>query len=175
MDLHPTAYESYEGFLKAAIKAFWDDDRTERADSLALLLASREAWEAAVDRASAAATTKNLLTGAAGAAAVTVLLRTVLGGPIGVLLTGASLASMVGLYAKHSDHISARTKQYRRMVTSYRGDFEQIREDYLADKLRRDQRDLMVEGLFARFLGGLSEPLDTVVDPPGPRDTTDVS
>lgn len=171
MVLHPSAYESYEGFLKLVVKRFWDEQRERRVDALALLLASREAWEVAVDKATSALSLKNLLASAAGATAVTMLLRSVLGGPLGLILTGASVASLATLYAKNQQRVRQRAQAYRRLVTQYRGDFEAVREDYLASRIRRDQRDLMVEGLFARMLAQLAENEPSSVDPvPDERD-----
>jgi hypothetical protein len=163
--LHPSAYESYEGFLKAVIKRFWEQERDSELDALALLLASREAWEVALDKASAAASLKGLLAGAAGATALTWLLRSVMGGPLGLILTGASVASLAALYAKNQQRVRARTRSYRRLVTQCRADFETIREDYLAGRVRRDQRDLMVEGLFARLLAQLAESDPAPIEP----------
>jgi hypothetical protein len=165
MVLHPSAYESYEGFLKAVVARFWEAERDSRVDALALLLASREAWEVALDKATAQASLKNLLAGAAGATAITFLLRGVLGGPLGLILTGASVASLGTLYAKNQERIRERARAYRRLVTQYRSDFETIREDYLAGRVRRQQRDLMVEGLFARLLAQLGEDAGAAIEP----------
>src|SRR5690242_5236931 len=101
-----TKLDTYDGFLKAAIKQYWDKGGS-RINFLALLLASREAWEVAWDEAKAPGTGKKLLTGAAGAAAIVVLLRLFVGGPIGIILTGASIASLGALYARNHKHIWA--------------------------------------------------------------------
>ena len=69
-----TAYESYDGFLREAIRRHWEAYPKARLSFLSLLLATREAWQVAWDRASASG--GRLATGAAGAAAVAVLLRT---------------------------------------------------------------------------------------------------
>lgn len=150
--LPPEVYESYPEFLKLAIRAFWERDDTPRVESLALLLSAREAWGAAADQLAGATSVKGLLAGAAGATAATVLLRSLLGGPLGLVLTGASVASLLALYRRNRRHVEARISFYRRVITQYRGEFEQLTEDYLADRLKRDQRDLMVEGLHGRFL-----------------------
>ena len=172
MQLTPAAYETYPDFLKAAIGAFWERDESGRVQSLALLLSAREAWEAAADRAGARGTVKGALAGAAGAAAMTLLLRTVLGGPLGVILTGASVASLVALYQKHRGEISDRAGYNRRVITRYRQEFDNIREDYLSDRLRRDQRDLMVEGLFGRLLEDLAAQDGEVVSDQAEGDKT---
>lgn len=147
------SYESYEGFLRAAIKEYWDSGRASRVNFLALLLASREAWSVAWDGVSGGG--KKILAGAAGAAALGLLLRTVVGGPIGLLLGGATIASLVALYVKNHRTIWAKVERYREMLDEFRPRFEEIRDDYLDGKLRTDQRDLMMDGLMSRLLDEL--------------------
>lgn len=147
------AYESYEGFLQAALKEYWDSGRASRVNFLALLLASREAWAVAWE--GAAGTGKKVLAGAAGAAALAVILRVVVGGPIGLILGGATIASLVGLYVKNHREIWAKQEEFKRILDSYRPKWVEIRDDYLDGKLRTDQRDLMMEGLMSRLLDEL--------------------
>src|SRR5688572_8512300 len=105
-----STYESYQGFLKGTIKAYWESEGRSRLTFLALLLAAREAWQVAWDEVSDPGTAKKLLTGAAGAAAVALLIRTFVGGPIGLLLGGASIASLVAVYVKNRHSINARVE-----------------------------------------------------------------
>jgi hypothetical protein len=150
-------YRSYEGFLRGAIRAYWDSGRGSKANFLAFLLASREAWQVAWEGVTAPGSSKKILTGAAGATALALLLRTVVGGPIGILLTGASIASLVAVYVKNHHRIWARVDHYRELVDDYRPKFEEIRTEYVDGHVRRDQRDLMVDGLLARFLNELTD------------------
>jgi hypothetical protein len=147
------AYESYEGFLQAALKEYWDSGRASRINFLALLLASREAWSVAWE--GAAGTGKKVLAGAAGAAALAVILRVVVGGPIGLILGGATIASLVGLYVKNHREIWAKQEEFKRILDAHRPKWIEIRDDYLDAKLRTDQRDLMMEGLMSRLLDEL--------------------
>ncbi len=149
------AYESYEGFLRAALKEYWDSGRASRINFLALLLASREAWSVAWDGVAGGG--KRILAGAAGAAALTLLLRTVVGGPVGLLLGGATIASLVALYVRKHREIWAKVDHFRVLLSRYRPRFEEVRDDYLDGKLRTDQRDLMMDGLLARLLDEIDE------------------
>ena len=83
-----TPYDSYEGFVRTVIRAYWESGKSSRVTFLALLLATRETWAVALDKTLTPGAGKKALAGAAGAAAVAVLLRAFLGGPLGLLLTG---------------------------------------------------------------------------------------
>jgi hypothetical protein len=147
-------YATYDGFLKAAIRAYWDRG-ADRANFIALLLASREAWEVAWDGVRNPATGRKLLRGAAGAAAVVVVLRLLLGGPVGLLLTGASVASLGALYARNHKRIWAQQARYATLIGLYRGKHQQVRAKYVEGDIDADERDLMFEGLLRRFLDEL--------------------
>jgi len=151
MTTDPEAYESYEGFLKAAIKDYWDSERRSKLDLVAILLATREAWNVAIGDATAPGTGKTWLKGAAGAAAVTLLLRTVIGGPLGLLLTGVSVASLAALYVKRHEQIWNQVDHYRGTVDDYRPKFDKIVHSFAGDAIDQEQRDLMIDGLMMRF------------------------
>lgn len=152
-------YDTYDGFLKRAIKAYWEEG-ADRVNFIALLLASREAWGVAWDGARAPGTGKKLLTGAAGAAAVVVLLRLLLGGPIGLILTGASVASLGALYARNHKRIWAQQSRYKQLMGQYRVKHQQVRTKFVDGAIDADERDLMMDGLMRRFL----EELDVAPD-----------
>jgi hypothetical protein len=145
------AYESYDGFLRGAIRAYWESSGRSKVNFLSLLLATRSAWQVAWDKV-AATGGKKILTGAAGAAAIALILRLVVGGPIGLLLTGASIASLVAIYVKNHERIWKRVALYKTLVDDYRPRYDEIVKDYGSGKVREDQRNLMVDGLMARFL-----------------------
>lgn len=150
-----TAYDGYEGFLREAIRLHWESRPKERLSFLSLLLATREAWQVAWDKATQSR--QRLATGAAGAAAVTVLLRTFAGGPLGFLLTSASIASLVALYVREHDRVRQRSDRYRSLVAEYRGKYASLRNRYVMGEFERPERDLMIDGLLQRFLQALQE------------------
>jgi len=145
------AYKSYDGFLKAAIKTYWERGE-DRANFISLLLASREAWEVAWDEVRQPGTGKKVLTGAAGAAAVLVVVRMLLGGPIGLILGAASLASLGALYARNHQRIWAQQDRYKSIIGQYRIKHQQVRGKFVDGTIDADERDLMVEGLLRRFI-----------------------
>lgn len=145
-------YTSYEGFLRAAIKTYWESGRGSRLNFLSLLLACKEAWQAAWDRASTPGSGKSILRGAAGAAAIGILLRVFVGGPLGILLTGASIAGLVALYTKNHREILKRADAYRELVKAYRPRYDQVWRQHHAGEVDKAQFELMVDGLMQRFL-----------------------
>jgi len=153
------AYKSYDGFLKAAIKTYWDRGG-DRVNFISLLLASREAWEVAWGQVRAPGTGKKMLTGAAGAAAVVVILRLVLGGPVGLVLTAASVASLGALYARNHRKIWAQQERYKGLIGQYRVKHQQVRGKFVDGTIDDEERDLMVEGLLRRFLEEIEQEPD---------------
>jgi hypothetical protein len=164
-DTEASTYETYQGFLKQAIKAYWGSEGRSRLTFLALLLAAREAWEVAWDEVKEPGNVKKLLTGAAGATAVALLLRTFVGGPIGLILGGASVAGLVAVYVKNRKSIHARVEHCGKLVNKYRTQWDGVRGDWADGKLRTDQRDLMMDGLMARFLIDLDADLGPEEEP----------
>lgn len=144
----------FEQFVQNAIGRFWRSDAATRLDLIALLLASREAWKVALD--SASANKSSLLKGAAGVAGVTVILRSVLGGPLGLLLAGVSVGSLGALYAKHHERIWTQVERYKALVDEYRPKFAAVTDEQ-SGAISDEQRDLMIEGLQARFVRRLED------------------
>ena len=153
------AYLSYDGFLKTAIKSYWDGDG-DRVNFVSLLLASREAWEVAWDEVRQPGTGKKVLTGAAGAAAVVVVLRMLLGGPIGLILTAGSIASLGALYIRNHRRIWAQQDRYTAIIGQYRIKHQQVRGKFVDGSINEDERQLMIDGLLRRFLAEIEEEPD---------------
>lgn len=175
MPVDHSPYATFQGFLRSAITQYWERRGASRVTFLALLLATREAWGVALDKTLDIETGRKALRGAAGVAAVTVLLRIFLGGPIGVLLTGASLVSLVAVYAKNHDRVWAKQERIRALVTTCRADHERVLAEFRAGQFAAEQRDLMVDGLMARFLLALDDgpedkpAQDAPAKPAGPK------
>lgn len=149
-------YASYDGFLKTAIERHWATGRS-RIHFVSLLLASREAWEVAWGGVTAPGTGQKALMGAGGVAAIYVALRLLVGGPIGLVLTGVSVASLVSIYAQNHRRIWDQQARYRRLIGDYRVKFDRIRGDWLEGSYGEDQRDLMIDGLLNRFLDEIDD------------------
>ncbi len=149
---HPkVVYASYDGFLKTVIEQYWET-RRNTAHFLALLLASREAWSVAWEGVKSEDTHRRALMGAGGAAAIYVLLRIFIGGPIGLVLTGVSIASLVAAYSSNHRHIWDQQERYRKLIADYRVKYDRVRADWLDGTISEENRDLMIEGLLNRFM-----------------------
>ena len=147
------AHESYDAFLQHALRRYWDRRGSSKVTFLALLLATRQAWAVAWDKGVSAESGKKALTGIGGAAAVAVLLRVFVGGPLGILLAGVSVASLLAVYGKNTASIGKKVVRYRAMVEEYEARYAQLEAEL--EDASESRRDLMVEGLMSRFLDEL--------------------
>jgi hypothetical protein len=145
------AYASYDGFLRTAIETYWTTRRNQ-IHFVALLLASREAWEVAWEGIRAPGTGTKMLTGAAGATAVVIALRLLIGGPIGLVLTGVSVAGLAAVYVRNHRRIWDQQERYKRLLGEYRAKYDRVRADWIEGRIDEQQRDLMIDGLMNRLL-----------------------
>ena len=76
----------------------------------------------------------------------------VLTGPLGLILTGVSLASLVALFVKNQREIMAKTGRYRELIVRTRDSFEEAQAGYRQNRLDAHERNMMVDGLLRRFL-----------------------
>jgi hypothetical protein len=158
---HPkVVYASYDGFLKTVIESYWET-RRNTPHFLALLLASREAWSVAWAGVSSSDTQQRALMGAGGAAALYVLLRLFIGGPIGLVLTGVSIASLVAAYSSNHRRIWDQQDRYRKLIADYRVKYDKVRADWLEGTISEENRDLMIEGLLNRFMEEMDDDATT--------------
>jgi hypothetical protein len=165
-------YASFDGFLKATLETYWSKRRNQ-VHFVALLLASREAWEVAWGGITAPGAGQRALTGAAGAAAIYVALRLLIGGPIGLVLTGVSVASLVTIYAQNHRRIWDQQERYKKLIAAYRVKYDQIKAKYVEGLVDEPQRDLMIDGLMNRFFEDIDADPDAGSTPGiGPKSTS---
>lgn len=154
----PKIHDNYDQFLQVALATYYEKGgKGKRVNFLALLLASGETWKVAYKRVKNVSLTGKVVSGVAGAVAIRMLLRYALAGPIGIVLTAASVASLVSLYLRNQDAIAAKVKGYREMIKEYELKYEKVRGDWVDRKVSADQRDLMMDGLLQRFLAEIEE------------------
>ena len=154
---HPkVVYASYDGFLKTALESYWNTRRNS-AHFIALLLASREAWSVAFRGLTAEGTGQRAMMGAGGAAAIYVILRIFIGGPIGLVLTGISIASLVAAYTSNHRRIWDQQERYRKLIGDYRVKYDRVRAEWLEGSIVEEHRDLMIDGLLNRFLEDIDD------------------
>lgn len=144
-------YDTFDDFLQAAIRDYYDRG-WQRPNFVALLIASGQTGSMAKTALGSADGLKRLALGTVGIMAVRVVLVRVLTGPIGLLLTGVSLASLVALFIKNQREIIGKTARFRELISRTRDSFEETQSGYRQNRLDSRERNLMVDGLLKRFL-----------------------
>ena len=157
-DEYAATYDSFDEYLKLAIKEYYDRGWTQRrANFLALVLASGQVAAMAKDSVTSQKGLRNIAVGAAGVVALRLALRWALGGPLGLLLTAATAASGVAFLVKNQREVSQKVGRYKELVAKERTRFEEIQAGYRANRYDARERNLMVDGALKRFLSEIDE------------------
>lgn len=151
-------YESFDVFLKAAVKQYYDRGwKRRKGNFVALLIASGQTLSLAADSVKAGDGLKKVAIGAAGLVALRMALRYALGGPLGVLLTGAAALSAGAYLVRNRTEVAKKLEHVRHLVDETRPRFEEIQGTFAAGRHSSAERDLMMEGLLKRFLEQIDE------------------
>lgn len=154
----PDVYESFDGFMQQVIKETYDRG-AKRAEFVALVLASGELIPLAWGRAKKTGV-RDLALGAAGVVALRFGLKWLVGGPLGVILTGFTVATLISFFWSHQKEVLARRKPYKQMISETREKFEDIQARYQDGRYDAGERALLIEGLLRRVLGEIEKPLE---------------
>jgi len=152
---HPAGlYTDYDHFQKIAIKEYYDRGWTSRRGNfIALLIASGQtAVSLAKDSVVDGTGTKKLAIGAALAIALRIGLRYAVGGPLGLVLTVAAGASMIGYLFKNQKDIVKKVGLYKQLIQETKTRYEEIQDGWRSGRYDATERNLMVDGLLKRFL-----------------------
>lgn len=144
-------YDTFDDFLQAAIRDYYERG-WQRPNFVALLIASGQTGSMAKNALGSADGLKKMALGTVGVMAVRVILVRVVSGPLGLLLTGVSLASLIALFIRHQREIIAKTARFRELIATTRQSFEDTQSGYRQNRLDARERNLMVDGLMKRFL-----------------------
>ncbi len=152
------AYDTFDDYLKLAVKEYYQRGwKARRATFIAFVIASGQSLSMAKDAVSGERGLKGVALGAASVVALRLGLRYLIGGPIGILLTAATVASLVAYLLKNQKEISARMGRTRELIAEERTKFEEIQTGYRANRYDAKERNLMVDGQLKRFLIALDE------------------
>jgi len=152
-ELRPEVFDDYDAFVKQAIRDYYDRGwKSRRGNFIALVVASGQMTSMAADSIKSGSGLKKAALGAAGVVAVRIGLRYALSGPLGVILTGAAAASLVGYVVKNQKEITRKVSGYRTLIAGTRAKFEETQGGYRAGRYDAASRNLMVDGLLKRFL-----------------------
>ncbi len=157
-DEHAAAYDTFDDYLRLSIKEYYERGwKSRRSNFIALIIASGQTVNMAKDAVSGQKGLKNVAMGAVSVVAVRLALRWALGGPLGILLTAATGASLVAFFVRNQKDISAKIGRLRERITVERGKFEDIQNGYRQNRFDARERNLMVEGQLKRFLTDIDE------------------
>jgi hypothetical protein len=152
------AYDTFDEYLRLALKEYYERGwKARRANFIAFLWASGQTVAMARDAVSGEKGLKNLAVGTAGVVALRLALRWALGGPLGILLTAATGASLIAFAIKNQKDISAKMGRMRERIVEEKSRFEDIQSGYRANRYDARERNLMVEGQLKRFLADVDE------------------
>jgi hypothetical protein len=152
------SYDTFEDYLKLAIKEYYDRGwKSRRANFIALVVASGQMASVAKDAVAGEKGLRNVAVGAASAVALRFALRWALGGPLGILLTAATAASLVAYFVRNQKEISQKIGRFRERIAEERKKFEETQSGYRANRYDARERNLMVDGQLKRFLADLDE------------------
>lgn len=149
-------YTEFNDFLKYIIHEYYrKSGLSDKGNFIALLIASGEMGSLAVSSLTRGTGLRKLAMGAAGMVALRIGLKYALSGPLGILLAGATAASLVAYFVQNRKEIVGRVGRNRELVGELRTAYEQIQSDHRDRRLDDGQRNLMIDGLMKRFLADL--------------------
>ncbi len=150
-------YENFDAFMQQVIKDTYDRG-AKRAEFVALVIASGELLPMAWGRIKKSGI-RELAFGAAGVFALRVGLRYLLGGPLGIVLTGFTVATLVSFFWANQKEVMHRVKPYKQLLHDTRGKYEDIQARYQDRRYDSGERALLVEGLLRRTIAEIEAPL----------------
>ena len=151
-------YDTFEDYLRLAIKEYYDRGwKNRRANFIALVHASGQTATMARQAVTGEKGLKNVAVGAASVVALRLALRWALGGPLGILVTAATAASLVAYLVRNQKEISQKVSRFRERIAEEKKGFEELQSGYRANRYDARERNLMVDGQLKRFLADLDE------------------
>lgn len=154
----PEIYESFDAFMQQVIHDTYERG-AKRPEFVALVLASGELLPMAWGRIKKAGV-RDLALGAAGVVALRYGIQWLLGGPLGVILTGFTVATLISFFWSHQREVLARRKPYKQLIKDTLDKYEDIQARYRDGRYDAGERALLVEGLLRRVLAEIEKPLE---------------
>ena len=150
-------YETFDAFMQQVIKETYDHG-AKRAEFVALVIASGELLPMAWGRIRKSGV-KELAMGAAGVVALRVGLKYLLGGPLGMILSGFTAATLISFFWSNQKEVMRRVKPYKQVIKDAQEKFEDVQARYRDGRYDAGERALLIEGLLRRVLGEVEAPL----------------
>ncbi len=150
-------YESFDAFMQQIIRDTYERG-AKRPEFVALVIASGELLPMAWGRIKKAGV-RDVAIGAAGVVALRFGLRWLVGGPLGVILTGFTVATLISFFWSHQKDVLARRKPYKTLIADTLDKYEDIQARYRDGRYDAGERALLIEGLLRRVLTEIEAPL----------------
>lgn len=152
-------YDSFDAFLKQAIREYYDRGwSTRKGNFIALLIASGQTSLAlAKDSVVDGSGTKKVAIGAGLLLALRIGLRYALGGPLGLVLGVAAGASMVAYFVRNQKDIIGKVGKYKTAIAESEKRFDEVQAGWRDGKYQVTDRNLMVDGLMKQFVAQIDE------------------
>jgi len=152
-------YNSYDAFLKQAIKEYYDRSwKTRRGNFIALLIASgTTSFALAKDSVVDGQGAKKVAIGAGLLLALRIGLRYALGGPLGLVMTVAAGASMVVYFVRNQKDIIKKVTTYKAVIADTTKRYDEVQTGWRDGKYAVIDRNLMIDGLMKQFITQVDE------------------
>jgi hypothetical protein len=152
-EIRPEVYDDYAAFLKQAVREYYDRGwKTNKGNFIALVITSGQMVAMATDSVKDGSGLRKAAFGAAGVVALRFGLRYFLGGPLGLLLSAAVVASAIAYLVKNQREITGKLDPCRATIADTRTKFDEIQGGYRGGRYDAAGRNLMVEGLLKQFI-----------------------
>ncbi len=150
-------YETFDGFMHQVVKDVYEGG-AKRAEFVALVIASGELLPMAWGRMKKTGV-KELAMGTAGIVALRFGLKYLLGGPLGLVLTAFTAATLVSFFWSNQKDVMRRVKPYKEAIRDSRAKFEDVQTRYQEGRYDDGERALLVEGLLRRLVSDIEAPV----------------
>jgi hypothetical protein len=151
-------HDTFDDFIKVAIHEYYGRGwKTRPANFIALVIASGQVVGLVKESFSGEKALKKVAIGAGLAVALRIALKYALTGPLGILITAGTVASLLAVLATNQRLVRAKIGVYRDLIQQTRVRYDEIQGGYSANRYPVEDRNLMVDGLLKRFLADLDE------------------
>jgi hypothetical protein len=152
-EIRPEVYDDYAAFLKQAVREYYGRGwKTRKGNFIAMVISSGQMVSMATDSVKDGSGLRKAALGAAGVVALRFGLRYFLGGPVGLILSAAVVASAIAYLIKNQREITGKMEPCRATIAETRTKFDEIQGGYRAGRYDAAGRNLMVEGLLKQFI-----------------------
>lgn len=150
-------YETFDAFMQQVLTDAYEAG-AKRAEFVALVIASGEMLPMAWGRIKKSGV-RELAVGAAGVVALRVGLKYLLGGPLGMILSGFTAATLISFFWSNQKEVMRRVRPYKQLIKDGQEKFEDIQARYRDGRYDAGERALLIEGLLRRVENEIEAPL----------------